>query len=376
MSNLDLYRANFDAESASAAIYAALAEVEKDERLAEVYRRMAGAERKHAAHWAELIQGTGEPAPVWKPAWRERSLLWLARRFGANMVLPVMQNMERQGSAGYSKQGVAVSGETPGMAREERSHAMLITQITHSLKGGMEGGALAMLEGRHRSTGGNALRAAVLGANDGLVSNLSLVMGVAGATLDERMVLITGLAGLLAGAISMALGEWLSVQSSRELYHHQIQVEEAEIAANPEEEIEELALIYEARGLKREQAHALASQILANPDSALQTLAREELGIDPQELGGSAWEAALTSFVLFAIGAIIPVIAFTFLTGLAAVAVSILFSTIALFGLGAVITLFTGKPVWFSGMRMVVFGLLAAAVTFGIGRLIGVSLAG
>jgi VIT1/CCC1 family predicted Fe2+/Mn2+ transporter len=376
MSNLEVYRQNYADECGSAAIYAALAEVEKDGRLAEVYRRMAETERKHAAHWAEMIQAAGGAAPVWTPSWRQRSLLWLARRFGAGMVLPSMQNMERQGVAGYTQQGAAGSGEAPGMARQERSHAMMISQITRSLRGGMEGGALAVLEGRHRSTGGNALRAAVLGANDGLVSNLSLVMGVAGATMDARTVLITGLAGLLAGAISMALGEWLSVQSSRELYHHQIQVEEAEIAASPEEEAEELALIYEARGLTREQARTLATQILSNQENALQTLAREELGIDPEELGGSAWEAALTSFVLFAIGAVIPVIAFTFLTGLTAVVVSILFSTVALFILGAVITLFTGKPVWFSGLRMVVFGLLAAAVTFGIGRLIGVSIAG
>jgi VIT1/CCC1 family predicted Fe2+/Mn2+ transporter len=174
----------------------------------------------------------------------------------------------------------------------------------------------------------------------------------------------------------MALGEWLSVQSSRELYHHQIQVEEAEIAANPAEEAEELALIYEARGLKREQARLLADQILSNQESALQTLAREELGIDPEELGGSAWEAALTSFVLFAIGAIPPVIAFAFLEGMTAVLVSIALSAVALFLLGAVITLFTGRPVLFSGMRMVIFGLLAAAVTFGIGRVIGVSIGG
>lgn len=376
MRDLEVFKSNFEDESGSAAIYGVLAEVEKDERLAEVYRRMAASERKHAAHWAERIEAAGGSAPEWKPTWRQRSLLWLARRFGASMVLPSMQNMEREGVAGYTRQGAAVSGEAPGMARQERSHAMMINQITRSMRGGMEGGALAMLEGRHRSTGGNALRAAVLGANDGLVSNLSLVMGVAGATMDARTVLITGLAGLLAGAISMALGEWLSVQSSRELYHHQIQVEEAEIAENPAEEAEELALIYEARGLKREQARTLANEILSNPESALQTLAREELGIDPQELGGSAWEAALTSFILFAIGAIIPVISFTFLTGLLAVVVSILFSTVALFGLGAVITLFTGRPVWFSGMRMVIFGLLAAAFTFAIGRLIGVSIAG
>ena len=262
------------------------------------------------------------------------------------------------------------------MAGQERSHARMLSQITSTLTGGMEGGAVAQMEGRHRSTGGNALRAAVLGANDGLVSNLSLVMGVAGATMEGRTVLITGLAGLLAGAISMALGEWLSVQSSRELFHHQIQIEAAEIEANPEEEAEELALIYEARGLNREQAQTLARSILSNQESALETLAREELGVDPEELGGSAWEAALTSFVLFAVGAIVPVFSFIFLDGIQAVLLSVALSTVALFVLGAVITLFTGKPVLFSGMRMVVFGLLAAAVTFGIGRLIGVSLAG
>jgi VIT1/CCC1 family predicted Fe2+/Mn2+ transporter len=375
MTNIAAYRKSFEDESGSAAIYAALAEVEKNEKLKEVYNRMAASERKHAAHWANLIQEATGKEPVWKPSWRVRSLLWLGRRFGPSMVLPSMQSMEQAATSGYS-QGGALTGEAPGMARQEKSHAMLISQITTSLHGGMEGGALAMLEGRHRSTGGNALRAAVMGANDGLVSNLSLVMGVAGATMDGRTVLITGLAGLLAGAISMALGEWLSVQSSRELFHHQIQVEEAEIAANPEEETEELALIYEARGLSREQALMLASQILTNSENALQTLAREELGIDPEELGGSAWEAALTSFILFAIGAVIPVIAFTFLSGTLAVVVSIALSTLALFILGAVITLFTGKPILYSGMRMVVFGLIAAALTFGIGRLIGASIGG
>lgn len=376
MAAQDAFLKNFSDESGSAAIYETLAEVEKDQRLAEVYRRMAETERKHAAHWIEKIREAGAPEPVFHPSWRQRTLVWLARRFGANMVLPSMQNMEREGTAGYTQQSASQGDAAQTMARQERSHAMLISQIVSGMRGGMEGGALATLEGRHRATGGNALRAAVLGANDGLVSNLSLVMGVAGATLDSRTVLITGLAGLLAGAISMALGEWLSVQSSRELFSNQIAIEEQEVEANPEEETEELALIYEARGLQRQQARSLAEQILANPDSAVQTLAREELGVDPDELGGSAWEAALTSFILFGIGAVPPVISFVFLEGISAVIVSIILSTIALFALGAVITLFTGKPVWFSGMRMVIFGLLAAAVTFAIGRLIGVSIGG
>jgi len=216
----------------------------------------------------------------------------------------------------------------------------------------------------------------VLGANDGLVSNLSLVMGVAGATLEGKGVLIAGLAGLLAGAISMALGEWLSVQSSRELYSHQIATEKEEIETAPEEEAEELALIYESRGLDRTDARNLARQILANKETALDTLAREELGVDPKELGGSAWEAAATSFFLFALGAILPVAPFIFTGGMTAVFLSIGLSTIGLFLLGAVITLFTGRSILYSGFRMVLFGLVAAAITFGIGKLIGVSIAG
>ena len=371
MDKVELARQNFLDERNSALLYRTLSEIEKDEKLAEVYIRLAQAEDKHAEAWADRMKAEGGAVPEFKPVWRTRVLIWLAKRMGPGVILPAMQNMETDGASSYIAQGAS-----PAMAGEEQSHNFLLRQITRTTRGGMEGAALAQLEGRHRSTGGNALRAAVLGANDGLVSNLSLVMGIAGATLGGKTVLITGLAGLLAGAISMALGEWLSVQSSRELYKHQIQVEEAEIESNPEEEAEELSLIYQARGLKPEQAKTLADSILANKESAVETLAREELGLDPKELGGSAWEAAITSFVLFAIGAVIPVIAFMFLSGMTAVIVSIAFSVVGLFALGAVITLFTGRTVLYSGMRMVIFGLLAAAVTFGIGRLIGVSIGG
>lgn len=371
MTEIDRYYGFVEDERNSALLYQTLADLETDKRLAEVYRRIAETELRHASVWIEKIKAAGQPEPHFKPAWRTRWLIWLARRLGPAVILPSIQNMEMNGTSDYASQT-----DAGAMAGQEKSHAFLITQIARTVRGGMEGGVLAQLEGRHRNTGGNALRAAVLGANDGLVSNLSLVMGVAGATLDGRTVLITGLAGMLAGAISMALGEWLSVQSSRELYHHQIQVETEEIEQAPEEEAEELALIYEARGLKREQARMLADQILAERESAVETLAREELGVDPKELGGSAWEAALTSFVLFTIGAIVPVIGFTFLGGMSAVLFSILLSTVGLFILGAAITLFTGRPVLYSGLRMVIFGLLAAGVTFGIGRLIGANIGG
>ena len=162
----------------------------------------------------------------------------------------------------------------------------------------------------------------------------------------------------------------------RSLSTHQIETEAEEIQTSPEEEVEELALIYESRGFDRETAQLLAEKVLSNPETALDTLSREELGINPEDLGGSAWEAAITSFILFALGAIIPVAPFIFISGMTAVYISIGLSTIGLFILGAVITLFTGRTVLFSGFRMVIFGLIAAAVTFGIGRLIGVSIGG
>jgi VIT1/CCC1 family predicted Fe2+/Mn2+ transporter len=362
---------NLKDELNGAYLYDALAQAEKDARLAEVYRRMAAVERKHAAVWIERLKAAGTAPPAFSPGWRTRTLAWLAKRLGATSVLPTVAGLEQKDSRKYAY--VAGAAE---MAADEASHNRLLRQVTGSVKGGMEGGTLAQLEGRHRAAGGNALRAAVLGANDGLVSNLSLVMGVAGAELNNSAILITGLAGLLAGAISMALGEWLSVQSSRELYQHQIGIEQAEIAAAPEEEAEELALIYEARGLPQAEARRLAQQIVQDPNSALETLAREELSVDPSELGGSAWVAALTSFFLFALGAVLPVIPFTFLSGTAAVTVSMIFSGVGLFVIGSGITLFTGRNLLLSGARQVLFGLAAAVVTFGIGRLIGVNLSG
>ncbi|HEY5982713.1 MAG TPA: VIT1/CCC1 family protein [Anaerolineales bacterium] len=358
-------------ERNGAYLYDALTRAEKDTRLAEVYRRMADAERRHAAVWERRLTEAGAAVPSFKPGWRTVVLAWCAKRFGVAAVLPTVAGLEQKDTRKYD--GLANSAR---MAADERSHARLLRNVTSGIQGGMGGVALAQLEGRHRAAGGNALRAAVLGANDGLVSNLSLVMGVAGAELSSTAILITGFAGLLAGAFSMALGEWLSVQSSRELYQHQIAIEKAEILAAPEEEAEELALIYEARGVPATDATRLAKHIMTDPASALETLAREELSVDPAELGGSAWVAATTSFFLFAIGAIIPIIPFLILKGQSAIFGSTLVSAVGLFIIGGGITLFTGRNVFSSGFRQVLFGLIAAVITFGIGRLIGVNLGG
>ncbi len=358
-------------ERNSAALYHALAAIEKNPKVAEVYRRLAATEEAHAVAWAEKLKAANAPVPPVKLDWRTRALIWSARRFGPSAVLPSMSAMESRNDQSYLKYGAPA-----GMAQQERSHGLLLRTISQASPGGMEGPALAQLEGRHRSAGGNALRAAVLGASDGLLSNMSLVMGVAGAALTNNAILLTGLAGLLAGSFSMSLGEWISVQSSRELYQKQIRTEKEEIASNPEEEIAELALISQARGLEEQAAQQLALQIMSNQDTALETLSRDELGIDPEELGGSAWEAAIASFFLFALGAIVPVFPFIFLRGTPAVVVSLIGSAVGLFLIGTIITLFTGRSVLYSGTRQVLFGLGAAAVTFLVGRLLGVSVAG
>jgi VIT1/CCC1 family predicted Fe2+/Mn2+ transporter len=367
------YLANWQDEIDSATLYRTMAEAEPQPQLAEVYRRLAAVEERHAGFWEERLRAAGAPVPPRRASRRSRILGWLARRFGPQLVLPTVVGAEAQDSSGYGGQPESRGTALPG---EEASHGRVLGTILAGTRGGLEGSTLARLEGRHRAVGGNALRAAVLGADDGLVSNLSLVMGVAGAALANRAILVTGFAGLLAGATSMALGEWLSVQSSRELNQRQISVEADELAAHPEEEEEELALIYEAKGLDPATARATAARLIASPENALDTLAREELGVDPKELGGSSWEAAITSFFLFALGAIIPVSPFLFLSGTAAVAASLAVSALALFGIGAAITLMTGKGVLASGIRQVLFGLGAAALTFLIGRLLGVTLAG
>jgi VIT1/CCC1 family predicted Fe2+/Mn2+ transporter len=372
MEETERYRANLTREMDGAALYNALASFEKNPKLAEIYRRLAEVENRHAETWVKQLRDAGVEAPTHRLSWRTRALIWLARQFGVGFVLPSIASLEQVDSHNYAQQA---DSKTVRMVADERSHTRLLKRITGAV-GGLEGGALARLEGRHSAAGGNALRAAVLGASDGLLSNLSLVMGVAGAALSGAAILISGFAGLLAGAFSMALGEWLSVQSSRELYQHQIQTEQLEIEASPGEEAEELSLIYQAKGLDEAEARTFADQIMSNQAKALDTLAREELGVDPESLGGSALEAAVTSFMLFAVGAIIPVIPFIVLGGMTAVMTSVVCSAVGLFVIGSGITLFTGRSVAYSGTRQVVFGLAAAAVTYMIGHFVGVAIAG
>jgi len=364
------YRANLQGEIDSAAVYGALAGAEPDPNLAEVYRKLASVESAHAEFWRGHLDKKSASRTV-TPSSRARVMAWLARRFGPSFVLPTIAAAEARDVDAYDSQPEAIAG---GLPTAERSHARVI-EAAASTGRGLVGPSIATLEGRHRAGGGgNALRAAVLGANDGLVSNLSLVMGVAGAATSAHTILITGIAGLVAGSCSMAMGEWLSVNSARELGQKQIATEAAELEQAPEEEKEELVLIYQAKGLPEAQARALADRLLSNKDTALDTLVREELGIDPDSLGGSASAAAVASFCLFAFGAIFPVAPYFVLSGWPAVAASLALSGIVLAAIGAGTSLFTGRGFFFSAARQIVIGYAAAAVTFGVGRLVGVSL--
>lgn len=361
------YRAFLQGEVDGAAVYGALADSEKDPKLAEVFRRLAAVEDRHAAFWRRRLELKAPGAP--QPSRRARLLAWLGRRFGPAFVVPAVAASEARDSGIYDDEPDARSA---GMPADERSHARLLRNLAGG--GGVSGPALAMLEGRHRGAGGNALRAAVLGANDGLVSNLCLIMGVAGASVASRTILLTGLAGLAAGACSMAMGEWLSVTSSRELFQKQIATEAAELEAAPEEEKEELILIYQAKGLDEARARSLAEQVLSRSDTALDTLAREELGIDPEGLGGSPWSAAASSFALFSIGAVVPIAPFLFMTGSPAVLASTAAAGGALAAIGAGTSLFTGRNAFVSAARQLVVGIGAAAVTYGLGAIAGVAL--
>lgn len=361
------YRSNFKDEVDGIALYRLLAESEKDPHLRELYERLAVSEQKHLDLWRRRLSESGAPIPDEKPSLRVKFLGFLARRFGAAMVAPIVTQMEMGATTMYDDQPEAVA---EGLPEDERSHARLFREIGRSSRGHVASVDIARVEGRHRGATGNALRAAVLGANDGLVSNLSLVMGVAGADPGRDVVILTGVAGLLAGSLSMALGEWISVRSSAEAFERQIAIEREELALMPEEEEEELTLIYQAKGLSREDAALTARQIISNHATALDTLAREELGMSEEE-AGNPWVAAITSFLMFAVGAILPVIPWLFTGGGLGIGLSALFSGAGLFFLGASITLFTGRSVAYSGTRMLIFGLAMAGITFAIGSLIG-----
>ncbi|MBI4525572.1 MAG: VIT1/CCC1 transporter family protein [Deltaproteobacteria bacterium] len=362
--DLKRYRENYLAEQEGIALYGVLAAAEKEPSRAGIFQKLQKAEERHADRWAALLKAAGEPLPDYSVSARVRLLGWIARIFGTQRVLPVVSSLEARDQTGYLGQP-----EAAGLPAEERSHSRTLRAMGSGATGRE---AIVRRERWHRGGRGGSLRAAVFGVNDGLVSNLSLVMGVAGAEAKPEFILLAGIAGLLAGAFSMGAGEYVSMKAQRELFEQQIAMEKQELEMSPKEEEEELALIYQAKGVPEEEASTLAHRIVQNPATAIDTLVREELGLDPSELG-SPWGAAISSFLAFVTGAAVPVIPYMLSSGPATLIVSAVLSCVALFAVGALLSVFTARGPLISGFRMLGIGLMASAITFAVGWFFGVS---
>ncbi len=327
-------------------------------------------EDKHATRWRGKLEEAGTPLPAWRPSLRSRVLGAVARIAGTRRVIPILERAEGGDAEMYASEPAAQD-----FVADERMHGRIFERLmADRVDGEAAGSTIGQREEWHRRAGGGALRAGVFGVNDGLVSNLSLVMGVAGADTGRDFILVAGVAGLLAGAFSMATGEYVSMKVQRELFEREIDLERAELESDPEEERQELALIYRAKGLPADEADRVATRLMQDKNTALDTLAREELGLDPGELG-SPWGAAISSFLMFSLGALLPVLPYVLMGAQTAFYGSMVLSAAALLVVGGLTSVLTGRSVVFGSLRMLGLGAVAAAVTHAVGRLLGVALA-
>lgn len=355
-------------------LYDRLATIEKDPKRREAFAHIAASERRHAAIWESKLVSLGETVPPHpRPSWRVRQIAILARLFGTKAVSDMVKALE-----GFEESVYGEHGDVPEVGEIAKDEAKF-AEIWRGLDGSSdkEKSARATMSARepwHRAGGSGTLRASIFGISDGLVSNAALVMGIAGATTSTQggFVVLAGVAGLLAGAFSMAAGEYVSMRSQTELFERQIELERAELEAAPEEEATEIAAVYRRRGFSESDAQSIATQLMSSPEIALETLVREELGLNPDELG-SPWGAAIGSFIAFGIGAVIPLIPFIVFPGGVALLGSIVATSVALFAVGAAVSLLTGRSALYSGARQFGIGAAAAAVTYAVGNLIGVN---
>ncbi len=366
------------AERNASLLYRALADtVDGDRR--EALLELADIEDKHAEHWAAKLaeHGIDAPSPTGGLDPGDAELLSRARALGIDGILETLEQTEAAAEGMYDDEPDAL----PTMSTDERDHAETFRQMRSDQSQAVVGPRRALGSGGeawHRVDRSGAVRAAVFGVSDGLVSNTALVMGFAGAAPNNSTILFAGLAGLLAGAFSMAAGEYVSVASQRDLFRREIAMEESELRDKPEEEQKELELIYRAKGLSREQAGMVAAQIMTDPKIALETLAREELGLDPNELGNPI-KVAISSFISFAVGASVVVLPYLFFTGPTAstsipLLLAVSLSLISMIIVGSVVGRLSGRGMIFSAARQLAWGVGAAVVTYGVGRIIGVNI--
>lgn len=327
---------NWHEEMRSAYLYAVMAEHEQNILHKKLFSDLKEAAEKQARIWEKrMVEHGMQPPFLFKPDLRTRIVAWLIKVIGTRNMQNILSAMKIRGMSVFSYQ------------HNEHKH------ITFS--------------------SANNLRAAIFGINDGLISNMSLILGMAGGNANQSIIVLAGVAGLLAGACSMGAGEYISVRSQREVYEYQIEIEKQELAEYPEEEAQELNLIYQARGIPTEDASKLAKFMVSNPDTGLNVLAREELGLNPDELV-SPIGAMLSSFFAFSVGAVLPLLPFLFSHHVANIYISIGITAVTLFVIGAILSLFTDRNPILLGLRMLAVGTIAGALTFFIGKLLGVAM--
>ena len=365
-------------EQAGARIYRALAEHESNESRRAVLLKLASTEVQHGERWAARLRELGAALPIDHDPLRERVWRWILVQSGTENALKRIESTENDADDGYEELAQLAQTESDrtsiqAVQRDEQSHARLAHDVGSSAS--QPTGPQAMLDvilGRERwhKRGGGWIGQAIYGANDGLGSVFGIVSGVAGATAGGPAVLIAGLAGMLASALSMGSGAYLATKADREVQEAEIRRERRELQDNPEEEREELALFYQLKGVPESEAQALATRLISQPESALQTLVGEELGLSEQSFP-NPWSAALSATLSTAVGAFIPIIPFFFAHGYPAIIASFVISTVAHFGIGAAKTVVTGLSPWRSGLEMTLVGLGEAVITYLLGLALG-----
>lgn len=360
---VEIWRHHLEDEADAAYLYRELAGAERDPDRAELYRQLAAVEDRHVGLWRELLAAHGHPAPVPRPSWGARFRAWLARRFGAQFLLPMLLEEEGREVKGYlslyRKAPSGAAGPTAlRLARESKEHADRLA----SLSGGAG-------EPWHKTGAGGFLRNVVYGFNDGLTANFGLVAGMIGAQASfgefGHAVLVAGFAGLVADALSMGASGYLAAKSEREVFEHEIAMEEEEIRLMPELEQEELSLIYQAKGLPRPQAQSLAAQVMEDPARALEEKVREELKIG--EASSTPLREGWVTGIATAFGALIPVAPFLLASGRLAIWTSFAVAMVSHFAVGAARSFFTGRGAFRSGLDMFLVGLGVAAVGYMVG---------
>jgi VIT1/CCC1 family predicted Fe2+/Mn2+ transporter/rubrerythrin len=356
------WEAHYRDERDAAFLYRALAGVERDGQRRDLFERLAAVEDRHVARWAELFRESGQPVPSHTPSARTRALAWVARRFGPSSILPLVLAEEGREVQAYL-----------GLARRATNRSTHLAAVEIAADSAQHARELSTLLGRegepwHVGGGGGYLRSVVYGFNDGLTANFGLVAGVVGASVAPHIVIISGVAGAIADALSMGSSGYLAAKSEREVHEHQIEMERHEIRLMPEIEEDELALIYEAKGLAPDQARETAHALMQDPALALEAKVREELNIHPAEL--APLRDGLVTGAATAVGAFIPIVPFLLLSYASALWTSLTVSMLAHFAIGAARSVFTGRGVWVSGRDMFMVGFGVAAVGYAIGELI------